>query len=341
MTDADRELMKRYIYQVTRRLPGDQRKETAMELEELITDMAGQKGMEETLKELGDPAAFAGKYRDEPRFLIGPDYYEDYIWLLKIVLAAVAVSVVVSGIAQGLIENGGTRMIFDIILNGVIGGISAVGAVTILFLALEKWHIHVDFQKESAGNTKEKAAPARWVPDLLPPVPDSKAVIKRSDYAVNLVIEALLAGLLIFAPWLFGAYIFEDGAFVRTIPIFNLERWNVILPLLLISLAAGFLDDVVRLIRGCYCRMVLTVCLISGVVQAVLAWLLFQRLPFFNPDFMREIRAEFGWEGSKGALLSLYGTGWLETILLLVIWVCVLLEIGVTAYKTVKYGKEL
>ena len=36
MTEADRELMQRYIYQVTRRLAKDQREETARELEELI-----------------------------------------------------------------------------------------------------------------------------------------------------------------------------------------------------------------------------------------------------------------------------------------------------------------
>ena len=43
MTEADRELMQRYIYQVVRRLAKDQREETARELEELITDMAEQK----------------------------------------------------------------------------------------------------------------------------------------------------------------------------------------------------------------------------------------------------------------------------------------------------------
>ena len=88
MTEADRELMQRYIYQVVRRLAKDQREETARELEELITDMAEQKGMEEALKELGDPAVFAGKYREEPAWVIGPEYSEDYRWLLKIVLAA-------------------------------------------------------------------------------------------------------------------------------------------------------------------------------------------------------------------------------------------------------------
>ena len=340
MTEADRELMQRYIYQVTRRLAKDQREETARELEELITDMAEQKGMEEALKELGDPAAFAQKYREEPGWVIGPEYAEDYRWLLKIVLAAVALSVVVSGVVQGALQRDGAGILTEAVSSAVSGALSAVGAVTVLFMILERRKIRVDFRKEfrmAEGNGAERR---KWVPMLLPPVPDSRAEIKRSDEAVNLIFEALLAGLMIFAPWLFGAYAFEDGTFIRTIPIFNLERWNIILPVLLISLAAGFSDDVVRLVCGCYCRTVLIVCLVSGAVQAVFAWILLKGLPFFNPSFVQELRQEFDWQGTKGDLLTLYGTGRLETIVLLVIWACILIETGVTVYKTVRYAEK-
>ena len=340
MTEADRELMQRYIYQVTRRLAKDQREETARELEELITDMAEQKGMEEALKELGDPAAFAQKYREEPGWVIGPEYAEDYRWLLKIVLAAVALSVVVSGVVQGALQRDGAGILTEAVSSAVTGALSAVGAVTVLFMILERRKIRVDFRKEfrmAEGNGAERR---KWVPMLLPPVPDSRAEIKRSDEAVNLIFEALLAGLMIFAPWLFGAYAFEDGTFIRTIPIFNLERWNIILPVLLISLAAGFSDDVVRLVCGCYCRTVLIVCLVSGAVQAVFAWILLKGLPFFNPSFVQELRQEFDWQGTKGDLLTLYGTGRLETIVLLVIWACILIETGVTVYKTVRYAEK-
>ena len=340
MTEADRELMQRYIYQVTRRLAKDQREETARELEELITDMAEQKGMEEALKELGDPAVFAQKYREEPGWVIGPEYAEGYRWLLKIVLAAVALSVVVSGVVQGALQRDGAGILTEAVSSAVTGALSAVGAVTVLFMILERRKIRVDFRKEFRMAEENGAERRKWVPMLLPPVPDSKAEIKRSDEAVNLIFEALLAGLMIFAPWLFGAYAFENGTFIRTIPIFNLERWNIILPVLLISLAAGFADDVVRLVCGCYCRTVLIVCLISGAVQAVFAWILLKGLPFFNPSFVQELRQEFDWQGTKGDLLTLYGTGRLETIVLLVIWACILIETGVTVYKTVRYAEK-
>ena len=131
-----------------------------------------------------------------------------------------------------------------------------------------------------------------------------------------------------------------NGTFVRTIPIINLAQWNIILPVLLISLAAGFADDVVRLVCGRYCRTVLIVCLVSGTVQAVFAWIMLKALPFFNPDFIGEIRTEYDWKGTDGDLLTLCGTGRLENIVLLVIWACILIEMGVTVYKTVRYGKE-
>ena len=272
--------------------------------------------------------------------MIGPEYSEDYRWLLKIVLAAVALSVVISGVVQGLLQGDGMRILTEVVSSAVMGAVSAVGAVTILFMILERRKIRIDFRKEFGTSEKYGMERRNWIPALLPPIPDSKAVIKRSDEAVNLVFEALLAGLMIFAPWLFGAYVFENGTFIRTIPIVNLERWNIILPVLLIALAAGFADDVVRLVCGRYCQTVLIVCLVSGAVQAVFAWIMLKALPFFNPSFVEELRQEFGWQGTKGDLLILYGTGRLETIVLLVIWACILIEMGVTVYKTVKYAEK-
>ena len=68
MSDRDRELMERYIYQVVKRLPKDQRAEVALELRELIGDMAESgDAMEEVLTQLGDPAEFAEKYQDKSR----------------------------------------------------------------------------------------------------------------------------------------------------------------------------------------------------------------------------------------------------------------------------------
>ena len=101
MNHAEQEWKERYIYAVTRRLPKKQRREVALELEELISDMLEDGGtIEEVLVRLGDPAAFAKKYQDGARCLIGPAYFDNYIWLLRIVLICTAAG----SFAAGMIE---------------------------------------------------------------------------------------------------------------------------------------------------------------------------------------------------------------------------------------------
>ena len=64
MTDREKELVNRYVYEVTKRIPKEQRNEIEMELRELIEDMAEGAPLEEVFVKLGDPAVFARKYRD-------------------------------------------------------------------------------------------------------------------------------------------------------------------------------------------------------------------------------------------------------------------------------------
>mgnify|MGYP002229963823 CR=1 FL=1 len=63
MTDREKELVNRYVYEVTKRIPKEQRNEIEMELRELIEDMAEGAPLEEVFVKLGDPAVFARKYR--------------------------------------------------------------------------------------------------------------------------------------------------------------------------------------------------------------------------------------------------------------------------------------
>ena len=87
MTPNEKDYMERYIYQVIRRLPKAQRDEVRMEMEELISDMCADKGsIEEVLTQLGDPAEFAKQYQNGQQYLIGPEYFETYLWFVKVIL---------------------------------------------------------------------------------------------------------------------------------------------------------------------------------------------------------------------------------------------------------------
>lgn len=88
MTMEKNDMMERYIYEVIRRVPKKQREEIRLELEELISDMMEQEeaGMEAVLTKLGNPRDFAQKYSGRHNYLIGPEYYGDYCWVMKVFL---------------------------------------------------------------------------------------------------------------------------------------------------------------------------------------------------------------------------------------------------------------
>lgn len=128
MTPNEKDYMDRYIYQVIRRLPKAQREEVRMELEELISDMYADRGsMEEVLTELGDPAEFAKQYQNEQKYLIGPEYFDTYLWFVKVVLICAAVPILIISLINAIGEipaitsQNAASVIIRAIVDGLIG----------------------------------------------------------------------------------------------------------------------------------------------------------------------------------------------------------------------------
>ena len=361
MTEKDKDLMERYIYEVVRRLPKEQREDIAMELRELIGDMLEQQNtmeaenedgsagsMHRVLESLGDPAEFAKKYRDEGSYLIGPEYYDNYIWILKIVMITTVIVAIVSAAIDGIVEGGMTSAIFgmwigEAIAEGIAGAISSFGAVTLIFALLERHKVKVDLSN-ARGSWKVKdleegmASPKVWTPLQLPPVPDKRAMISRSDCVVSIVFILIFCGFLALAPELFGVHRFEDGQLIDSISIFNLEKWSIILPVFVCSLLVGMVDEIVKLVHGYYCKAVMYCSLVCGIVQMVLAVVLMKVLPLWNPSFEEKLRA-LDWSFLEGKEPAIYWdpiTG--SNMILVIIILITLVEMGVTIYKTCRYG---
>lgn len=102
----EKDMIERYIYEVTRRVPQENRDEIRLELQSLIEDMcAGENcSAEDALQKLGNPVEFAKRYRDDSNYLIGPEYYDNYIWVLKIALIGIAISAAISGLVSGITD---------------------------------------------------------------------------------------------------------------------------------------------------------------------------------------------------------------------------------------------
>lgn len=331
------DLIDRYVYDTVRRLPKGQRMDIEMELRTLIDDMvAGEKNeasVSEVLTALGRPAELARKYRSEEKHLIGPEYYESYILVLKIVSLCVLLGMVVSAFVQAFAGgdihgvSAAVGMVMDVILSSFIAVVTAFGFVTLVFAVMDRRKVKIEL------NAGEK-----WTPHSLPPVPDDKGLVKRSDTIVGIVFTLLFCGFLIFVPRLFGAWHMVDGQAV-SIPVFNLEIWPAAMPLLLIGLGAGLVDEIIKLAVGRYCPAVAASNAIAGVVGLVASATLLKVLPIWNPSFAADVERVFDLSSTEGNILFYWNAELVSNILLGIIFAGTVLDIGITVYKSVRYGR--
>lgn len=354
----EKEMTERYIYEVVKRVPQAIKEEIRMELQELIEEMCSEEGsnVETVLQKLGDPAEFAKRYRDENNYLIGPEYYDNYIWVLKLALIGIAISAVVSALVQGVfgIDNGGNiggitnffaRFFAEFFSTAINGAYSVVGIVTIIFAIMEWKKVKVNMKPKRNWTVDELAKNAAsvksWTPGSLPPVPDKRAVISRSDSVVSIVFISIFAVLLTFAPQLFGAFRYDGNGVKSVSCIFNLAEWDTLAPILLFCLLVGMADEIIRLVTGYYCKVVMWSSIVCNAIQIVGAVILLKFMPFWNPDFAEQIREMTGvTEFARGDLLRIWGSGTFDNIILAGICVISVIETGVAVYKTLKYTKE-
>ncbi|MFD4141328.1 HAAS signaling domain-containing protein [Streptomyces sp. NPDC058572] len=281
-------LTERYVHEVVRRLPADQRDDIAEELRATIADTvegrnpADPKSVErEVLSEMGDPVRYAARYADRPLALIGPDLYPSYIRLLVTLLATVLPAIT---IGLMLLEVMDTDDLGAAIGTG-IGTLLTVGSqmiavVTVLFAVAERRLRH---------NKGSAAGPAAWTPDDLPEVRQADRGGATAAVAAA-VWDALLIGLIV---WQHTAKPYRaDGARGNGEPIEVLDPglWSGwIWPVLagLVGLVAVELGRVAA--RGWTVRLAAWYALAQATFTLSLAWVLHQQM-FFNPAFLADVK---------------------------------------------------
>ncbi len=348
---SEQEMTERYLYEVTKRVPQDSKDDIRMELKALIEDMCAEEqiSVEEALRKLGAPEELAKRYQGNGGYVIGPDYYDNYIWVIKIALAGIGISAAVSAIMNGILHADSIVPFFtlffqELISTAVNGFCSVIGIITIIFAVLEHQNIKLELKPEKEWSVKEltknTAFARQWSPSLLPPVPDKRIVISRSDSVVSLIMISLFSALLFFAPQLFGAFRYENGKIIHIACIFNLDQWQLLLPVLLLWLFIGFVDEIIRLVAGHYCKLVMYSSIICSILEIVISAVLLKVLSLWNPDFADQLKTAAGIsQYSKGDLLYYWESGMLSNILLILIVIVSLAEMGTAIYKTLKYAQ--
>ncbi|WP_404454494.1 HAAS signaling domain-containing protein [Oceanobacillus kapialis] len=284
------EMVDRYIYAVTQKLPQSQRKDIADELRSLIEDMledrAGKgnfadKDVEDVLLELGSPKELADKYRSNQKYLIGPELFDSYLYVLKVVMAVVAISIGIGFVIQVVLN---PVNILDHFIKMIV---SAVTALPTAF----GWTTFGFAMGELMGNLKKEDlqwGDEDWKPTNLPPIPAEHSQIKRRDAVTSIVFYAFLIILFTFSSDYLGIWIFHDE-FNGVVPFLNEQNYGTYLVFIILILSIGILNECLKLAFGKWSYKLVLYTTLSNTISMFVILFMVTRDGFWNPTFMNEL----------------------------------------------------
>ncbi|HZJ84740.1 MAG TPA: hypothetical protein VFD02_04200 [Syntrophomonadaceae bacterium] len=279
------EMINRYVYAVAHRLPQGQREDIAVELRGLIEDMLDErlgdsdrtaKDIETVLLDLGNPKDLADKYRGTKKCLIGPELFDSYILVLKIVLIVVAVSIGAGFLIQTILE---PFSILDHFINMII---SIFTALPMAFA----WTTFGFTMGEHYGGFKEKHLQNKeWQPSDLPGIPDEKGKIKRSDSIAGIVFYAIGLVFLTFSSNYFGVWVFNNK-FTGVVPFLNEETYGFYLLFIIFIFGFGILKEGFKLVIGKWTYKLALFTLVINAISLTAILVMIKQANFWNPKFM-------------------------------------------------------
>lgn len=319
------DLIERYIYAVTKRMPAKLQSDISSELETLISDMLDErcgditpteKDVRVVLTELGTPAELASKYdNSDKKSLIGPAYFSTYKTVLKIVLLCTGFGVSIATIFTQATEQ--SEPLFMAILQ-IIGSIFMAIVFAFAFVTL----IFAFFEH----NGTEIKIP--YGLDDLPPVPKSNTRISKWEPIVGIVFSVIFSVVFLIAPQIFGAKL-SSGQYIPFLAVDMIRStWYIILAFMLLGVA----NECVKLIDEKYTHRVMITSIVTNLLSGALAVFWLTNGNIINPQFTSEMTKLLGSEVQ--ILNSLFLN--FQTFLLAVIIFALLLDCATTVFKTLR-----
>lgn len=294
------EMINRYIYAVTQKLPQAQREDIAEELRGLIEDMLEERigirnktesDVEEVLLELGNPRELADNYRGAKRFLIGPELFDTYLLILKIVFIVVLSIAVVGFTIQTILD---PFAILDYFIEMIISLVTslpmAFGWTTFSFAIGELYE----------GRKQKDLLGQEWKLSDLPKVPDERRKIKRGESILGITFYVIILVFLSFSSDYFGIWIFRDG-FSGVVPFLNEQTYGYYIMFIMLIFGSGILKECLKLVAGKWTYKLAIVTTIVNAVSMAAILFMISGPDFWNPDFVNElIEADIVTAGSEG-----------------------------------------
>jgi cytochrome b subunit of formate dehydrogenase len=293
------EIIDRYVYAVTKRLPVKQREDIDKEIRSLIDDMLTDgypdrkddpESVKAVLNELGNPYDLAAKYQDNKRYLIGPEHYPMYIFILKIVLAAVTGGLIIALTVKNIVNTPVNPITVAVeMVTSIMSALLGVFAWVTIVFALIGYFREEQIDAAIAEVRKE----IKWTLEDLPEIPSQKAIISKSE-----PIASMIFGLIGFIIFNYAAQALSiisiDKTGTKSVPILNIDRIDSFILIINIIVFIGFIREIARLIEGRHTlRLSIGTAVISGVSLVLSLYLITNPL-FFNPNFVAELKSVFG-----------------------------------------------
>ncbi len=284
-------LTERYLAATLRGIPEKQRPDVDRELRSSIADAVEDRiasGEERVaaetavLEELGNPTQLAAGMAGQPLYLIGPELFVAYRYILFLLLGIV---VPIVGVVEAAVELGNDAGLGSALLAG-IGGALSVG-VHVAFWVTLAFAIGERTDPKTWQDPDLKALTGPWKVDQLPELPSSGAVSVGETVGEIVTIGLSIGGLL----WLRG-WSWVTDANGEPIPLFDPVLWdNGWFPALIVVLALQVAFQVMKLLVG---RWTIGLAAINAVLAAAFGIpfaLLAVNGALVNPAFA----AEIGW----------------------------------------------
>lgn len=285
---VEMEWIKRYVYEVTKRLPARERQKAAEDLsvwiaqgleEHLQGGEVTEAAAKEVLTELGPPRRTAERLRRRPFSLVGPVLYPAYVRVLGIVLLALLLAMTTVLALQSLARPSHLPTHLLRFAQALfIAGIQGFAWVTLIFAALER------FGGEAVAG--KKARP--WSPEDLSPVPDASLILRPWAPLLGMVFSVLFGVLLLTNR--FGVYDFHGEGAVGMVPFLSEKALTTYAPFLLLFLAVNFLSEGVLLRRGRWTQGVaLAHTALNLLSLGLLTAMVLTFKGFWNPNFLTDL----------------------------------------------------
>ncbi|MFD0711843.1 HAAS signaling domain-containing protein [Paenibacillus sp. GCM10027626] len=292
-TKSKEELIDRYVYAVTSILPAGQRADIEQDVRGLIQDMLDERAqgreanaaiVEEVLKELGNPRKLAAQYREKKRYLIGPELFDLYWVVMKVVGFWSMVGITIAfGIKIFLDPSNTLKLFIEYIGVSLFTVVMQVfGWVTIIFAIIE----YTGVKATDIGRKKKGA----WHPSELPPIPGTGARIRLSGTVVSMMFTIFFFVLFVYSN-LFGVHLHVGSSAYTYIPFWDQDIIKQLLPFFFGWLALYILREVAKLIFGQWTKRLVLYTLALDIIIFIMYVFLFADQSIWNPSFMNELLA--------------------------------------------------